>query len=936
MANAELMTVSGCRERTGFLRNGRYEYILAWFIPLLVLITVFSVRGIYPFGHTSVLVWDMEIQYLGYFGWLCNVLHGDGSLVYSFSQGFGTGTIALLSYYLSSPCNLLLLFFTPSTIPQFFSWLTLLKIPLAGLTCYAFLRKRFNPGSMQVILASGYALCGYVVCECSNIMWLDGVIMLPLVALGTYHAVKYGKHLLLYLSVAAAIVFNWYTGYMVCLFSLLYFAFCQYDERHADGGDGKRGSAESVRAHELAVATARPPRKLTGRPLLGSCVRYLVTMTLGVGTSMFLFLPAILGLQQGKGGTLSFADFFQLHRMSNPSNFFDYLCITSAPATSESVRPAVYITAVVLVLVLVFFLNRGVGRKRRIAYGILLATVVLSFFVVPLEIIWSAFKKSYSYYYRNAFVFDFLLVLLAAEGYHHLFSMEAGYRRRCLVSATAIVIVLLGLAVMNIGLYESDVEPSAGAVVLEIGLLVIFAVLLGVLARFRDKGPDGRWDDTSRLLRSKRIGYLILGGVALIFIAEQCVNTYSVFGHYGTDVNYYGKYLDKMEAVYSELEGDGSPLCVGQTRFSYMSSDPDYTTAETYVMDTQGFGVYSSTMDVSSAELFWELGYAQDDETYGTYYNSPNFVSDSLLSVDYIIARTPPVDATEVEVSELPYEGYHVYRNEGAYPFGYGIRSDAGEVDWTDSPFDNRMAVLKDMLGSDVSDIYHRDQVGDAPGQTSGSATRFFDVMIDKTGPAYVYTPVTNRSHIECKVYVDGSEVQSVGGRFDDNLMYIGTRNEGDTVRVELRPNRPYHVGTSGETVAERIWKRSPGSLLQVKTLDMNRLGILRSEQEVGEYATESYSDGSLSADYTAPSDQTLLMMIPYDTGWKITVDGRRVDARRCYSSLTGIPVTAGSHHIQMVYEPAGLHAGIAISMVSIIAFLGWRLISRRREYRMR
>ena len=120
------------------LRDRRLEYAAALLFPLLLLIIVFAVRGIFPFGDKSLLLWDMRIQYVGFFGWLSNVFHGDASLFYSSAKGLGGSMVGLFAYYLSSPLNILAVFFDSSQAPELISWLTLIKIPLAGLTAYIF------------------------------------------------------------------------------------------------------------------------------------------------------------------------------------------------------------------------------------------------------------------------------------------------------------------------------------------------------------------------------------------------------------------------------------------------------------------------------------------------------------------------------------------------------------------------------------------------------------------------------------------------------------------------------------------------------------------------------------------------------------------------------------------------------------------------------
>ena len=130
------------RTRASRFARTAAPYLAAFAIPFCVLLAAFAMRGIYPFGDVSVMLYDMPVQYAEYFGWLIQVLHGQGNLLYSNAAGLGGGMFSLFTYYLSSPFNLIAFFFTPETVPQLFSVLYLVKIPACAVGCLVLLRGR--------------------------------------------------------------------------------------------------------------------------------------------------------------------------------------------------------------------------------------------------------------------------------------------------------------------------------------------------------------------------------------------------------------------------------------------------------------------------------------------------------------------------------------------------------------------------------------------------------------------------------------------------------------------------------------------------------------------------------------------------------------------------------------------------------------------------
>ena len=93
-------------------RFGRKHVIaLSFFMPLIVMTGCCIAFGIQPFGDNSLLIIDGLHQYMPFYSVLYDKLKGGESLFYSFRSGLGINFLSLFSYYLSSPLNLLIIFF---------------------------------------------------------------------------------------------------------------------------------------------------------------------------------------------------------------------------------------------------------------------------------------------------------------------------------------------------------------------------------------------------------------------------------------------------------------------------------------------------------------------------------------------------------------------------------------------------------------------------------------------------------------------------------------------------------------------------------------------------------------------------------------------------------------------------------------------------------
>ena len=154
----------------------------------MICCTGFALVGVYPFGDRSALVIDGVHQYIGMYEELLRQIKQGWSFAFS-DHAMGYSFYNLFSYYLSSPFSLLILFLMQfiyvneavtiailvkiGLTGTFMTWYVLLKIPSHTITA--------------VCIGSMYALSNFVLGYYSNLMWLDCVMLLPVLALSLIH-----------------------------------------------------------------------------------------------------------------------------------------------------------------------------------------------------------------------------------------------------------------------------------------------------------------------------------------------------------------------------------------------------------------------------------------------------------------------------------------------------------------------------------------------------------------------------------------------------------------------------------------------------------------------------------------------------------------------------------------------------------------------------
>ena len=206
---------------------GEYGYLLiATVIPMVLFYLIYLIgKQHYPFGDGTVLVLDLNGQYVSFYEGLHDILHGEADLLYSFSRNLGGEFLGIYDYYVASPFAMLLALLPQRFMLEGLLLLFLLKAGLCGLFMGIYLHKHAagEPNRLAVVAFSVmYAMSSYCVVQQHNSMWIDAVLWLPLLCLGIESLIKYGHFRLYVFTLAIIIHSNFYIGYMAVIFTLAY------------------------------------------------------------------------------------------------------------------------------------------------------------------------------------------------------------------------------------------------------------------------------------------------------------------------------------------------------------------------------------------------------------------------------------------------------------------------------------------------------------------------------------------------------------------------------------------------------------------------------------------------------------------------------------------------------------------------------------------
>lgn len=364
--------------------------IAAFFIPVIVLIVIFAQRGIFPFGQESFLRMDMYHQYAPFFSDFHNKLRSGGSLLYSWDIGMGVNFTALYAYYLASPLNWLVILCPGEYIIEFMTYMIVLKTGLCGLSFSYYLKKHNQTSDFGVgFFGIFYALSGYMAAYSWNIMWLDCILLFPLIMLGLERLVREKKGMLYCLALGLSILSNYYISIMICLFMVIYYICLLILE-------GKR----------------------RGKDFFISLLQFGGYSLIAGATAAVVLLPEIAALQGTASGDFNFPKNFEMY-----FPIFDMLARHIGNVQTETGLdhwPNIYCGVAVFMFFLLYLACRRIPVKEKAVFCGLLLLFFASFSINALNFIWHGFHYPNSLPARQSFIYIFLILAMSYRAYMYL------------------------------------------------------------------------------------------------------------------------------------------------------------------------------------------------------------------------------------------------------------------------------------------------------------------------------------------------------------------------------------------------------------------------------------------------------------------------------------------------------------------------------------
>ncbi|MCM1164928.1 MAG: YfhO family protein [Lachnospiraceae bacterium] len=854
-------------------------YFLAALLPPAIMYVAYAIFGMYPFGEKSVLGLDLNAQYVYYFDYMYDVFAGKESIFYCWSGSLSGEFLGLFAYYLASPFNIIVWLFPRESITEGIMAMQLAKCAAVGFSAALMLKRRRGFSEYTAVLFSVmYALSGYFTAQTVNPMWLDGLIALPLVLMGVERVCDGRKFLLYTLSLIYIFVANFYIGYMVGIFSAIYFVYYI-----ASGKCSAKGF----------------------RSIFASTAVYGFASVAGILSSGFMILPVYKSLSNGK-----FAFGNPDYSFKENFNLADCL-IKLFPATFDTIRPEglpmLYCGTLGILFAVIYFMHRRIPLRERVSGGFVLGLLFLSMYIKPVDMFWHGGQVPVWMPFRYSFIISFLLILFGAEAFEKISSL----RGKSLGAAFAVLLGILLLSDYNAGHERFDTTL----------IIVIPLIALGVTA-------------AAAAAYKKRRGPLSHSLFACLVCIELLANTAITFYKLNKDIYYSPRdtYVDEIpptrgisESVH-ELDGG----------FYRMEKTYHRCVNDTMAARMYGMSHSTSTFNSKAIALLKKLGYGARE--HYTRYDGATLLTDDIFGVKYVLSKSELLSQYTDSISVENGLGVTVYENKDVLPLAYLADGELiGEDLGGDNPFEAQTA-LAELLTGDEESIYERifDYIFNCENINIGSTTDdhasykkrnadadasiSYEITAPHSGAVYMYLPT--KYERKCYLYVNGSYIKDYFESENHSIAYLGTYDEGETFTAELKLPKD----EDAIYVEEALFYY----------LDEERLAEFNGKLQSMNAGTSVTRTGgsSLEIKVDAAEDCALFTSIPFEEGWTAFIDGREAKVLSTVdSTLMCIEVPEGAHTIELKFFPAGLKSGLLITgsgiLLIVIMLLAERL-SRR------
>ena len=848
-------------------------YIACFFISLFIICLIFIIKKVVPFGNNTLLDSDFYYQYSVMLAEIRDRILSNSDKIYSFRSGLGLPLYRNFINYISSPINIISIFFPRDRFMMSFSFIIGLKVVLSSCFMLWYLNSRKEKNSFSNIpFAILYAFSGYFSNYFINIMWTDSMMLLPLIAIGIDNIVKNKKWIMYCVVLTITIFANYYTGYMICVFACLYFIYSFII------------NTEFKFNKKYIIETISRLMKVGIIFTLSSIFAALLCIT-----PIMLIKTSISTLDASNGEKEFQTEFrFDINARDIVFSHFNGAHRTLYYSDDISV-PSISVGVLSIFFVIAFLINKKISAKEKIMSIFLLAFYFAAFFVPRIDFVLHAFHEPNDFPYRYAFIYSFIFIMISARSLDKL--KQLNY-------STVLIIfsLLMGLFIwygrqMN---NEEDAVLNNTVLIYNIAFLAIYTAII----------VFGKYFNMNKI-------------VELLLIMCVCIEIILMYNdkwEIDQDITDFINDYNELKPVVENINKNDDEKFFRMDKLNYLSlNDGSWNRYN-------GVTIFSSMAYDKLSEFQYAFG-IPGNGSYSYIYNDTSPLYNLLFDVKYVLDDFQiKNDDYSFYYEEKEIESKIVNKFKYTAGIGFAVDYDARNIDFHGkNPFIMQNNIVK--MASDVeNDIFIPTKV-EVKEIHSDEKRTICEYTIDSTNDVVYFYPESydiDFIKIGGKIYVDDySDTLYENYSFIfPNIKYEEDHSYDDRGIIK--------IGTGGLKtsifIAYRTKDYSGDALFY--TFDKDVFQKFYKEVKDEELRITDFKESKIDATIKLNKDALVYTSVPYDEGWSIYVDGNEVDTYSIAESLLCFYADEGEHEVRMEYKIPYIQVLILANVCAIILFL--------------
>lgn len=886
------------------VKNNKYCYY-SGIAAALIMIFVYIVYKLIPFGDAIILRMDLYHQYGPLFAEFYDRIANFQSLIYSWTSGLGSSFLGNFLNYISSPFAIVMLLFGHERMPEAIATMILLMASFSAGTFTYYIKKSF--GKHDIVTAAFgllYAFCGYFVAFYWNVMWLDAMIIFPIVILGIEKIIN-GKKMATYLfALFYSMLTGYYMAFMICIMSVVYFLIYYFSKfTLSEKVNPLLGKPHKQYSFKVIV------KRLQNSKFINYGVKFAFASLAAAGLIMILYLPLYYILQSSSATGASWPE-----KYSSYFSVFDFLANHLAGveptirSSGEDVLPNVYCGMITVLLIPFYFYSKKISIREKITSLLLLAFFYFSFNINYFNFVWHGFKFPNDLPYRFSFMYSFILIVLAYKAFMNIKEFSMGQILTAGVAVIGFVVLVQEIGSKNVG------EPAVWA---SIAFIVVYVL---IFAFMRDEK-----------YQKAAMASLLMCAICTELIVADTPN-YVISQ---TKTAYAKDYEDfvEMKSLIDENE-DSNDFYRMEVTKQRARMDPSW-------YNYNGVSVFSSMAYESVSKLQKKLGlYGNDINSHSYKPQTP--VYNSMFALKYLYDNASLLSDDQPAYSFVDSSEYfNVYSNNYYLPLGFAV--DTGLADWTFgddlNPFREQNNFFSLATGVDdvfsllPMEVYELSNCKSLGSYSTASPSISYVKQTEKDSGSFVLIIKLEESQ-NIYLYASSSTIKTINiGRPNANWSENYPSADQFTFdKTSYSLESPYFYifdagyYEAGETIALKVnlpEDNTSGSLtIRASGIDMDEFE--RGYNQIlsnGTLDIDTFKETYIKGTINVASDMLLYTSIPYDEGWSVTIDGERVpvsEYEKIGDALLAVPISEGEHTVEFKFTPRGMLLGGVVSVSTV------------------